>query len=356
LAEQTENPGNAYWTKNLSTVSGQKLIPNNGSTLASPNNGSISRAFTGISAQRYSASVRAKAAEFNRLRFRFSDLTTFAQVNSTVSLVDGAVVGSPVTSAQWTSVGLTVADDGDGWFRVSITGVNTATNNLQLELFTADSTATTGDGTSGILIDRIQFEAGVGTAYQRVTTAFDVTESGQRDCYGVRADGIDDGYLSPSITWGNQITVFVALRKASDADRGLVFENVDGGVTATGVFNFNAPLAASPTVAFRSSGSSTATAEATLAAPVTFVSSAVGNIATDTCLLRINGVQVATSVADQGTGNYAAGALRLFRRDGNVIPFNGNLYALIVAGGSYPSSTIQRVERLLSRITPTVNL
>jgi len=36
--------------------------------------------------------------------------------------------------------------------------------------------------------------------------------------------------------------------------------------------------------------------------------------------------------------------------------FNGNLYALIVAGGSYPLSTIQRVERLLSRITPTVNL
>ena len=73
--------------------------------------------------------------------------------------------------------------------------------------------------------------------------------------------------------------------------------------------------------------------------------------------MRLNGTQVATSATDQGTGNNATGVLNLGFRNGGASNFlNGNLYALIVAGGSYPLSTIQRVERLLSRITPTVNL
>jgi hypothetical protein len=70
----------------------------------------------------------------------------------------------------------------------------------------------------------------------------------------------------------------------------------------------------------------------------------------------VNGAQVGSVLSDQGTGNYGNYPLYLFRRGGTTLPFNGNLYALIVAGGSYPLSTIQRVERLLSRITPTVNL
>jgi hypothetical protein len=72
--------------------------------------------------------------------------------------------------------------------------------------------------------------------------------------------------------------------------------------------------------------------------------------------LRINGSVFATNTSSQGTGNFANSTLNLFRRNGATLPFNGNLYALIVAGGSYPLSTIQRVERILSRITPTVNL
>jgi hypothetical protein len=74
--------------------------------------------------------------------------------------------------------------------------------------------------------------------------------------------------------------------------------------------------------------------------------------------MRVDGTEISGGVTGSNlTGNFANAVLHLLsRNNGAALPFNGRLYALIVAGGSYPLSTIQRVERLLSRITPTVNL
>jgi hypothetical protein len=350
VLERTQEFDNAYWTKFAGGTAGVPVVTANDTSAPDGT----------TTADKIVFNVGAGTTASDRCEVLKSGLARVSgQSNAGSIWLRGSVGGEQIVLRTSLASNYQLQTLTTSWQRFSTAGVATATDSSDEFGFGIRQGQSFGtiNATATIFAWQAQREVGtVSTADQRVTTAFDVTEAGQRDCYGVRADGTDDGYLSPSITWGNQITVFAALRKSSDVDRGLVLENVDGGVTATGVFNFNAPLAASPTVAFRSSGSSSATAEATLAAPVTFVSSAVGNIATDTCLLRINGAQVATSVADQGTGNYTAGALRLFRRDGNAIPFNGNLYALIVAGGSYPLSTIQRVERILSRITPTVNL
>jgi hypothetical protein len=199
------------------------------------------------------------------------------------------------------------------------------------------------------------------TAYQRVTTAFDVTEQGQRDCYGVRADGIDDFYQRAiDFSGTDKVTVFAAVRKLSDAATAVFLELSPSASTNNGGFALLAPSASgSERYTFNSRGTASAfaiTSNSAFNAPVTNIVTCIGDIANDLCILRVDGTQVAAGASDQGTGNYRNDTLNLFRRNGATLPFNGNLYGLIVAGGSYPLSTIQRVERILSRITPTVNL
>jgi hypothetical protein len=198
------------------------------------------------------------------------------------------------------------------------------------------------------------------TPYQRRgATAFDVTEAGQRDCFGVRADGIDDRYNTTNnvnFTATNKMTVFAAVRKRSDAARGLIVshnENLDSR------FSLESPDT-TPTfrALYRSRGTETAaaiTTSAAFTAPVNMVMTGESDIGSPFVRLRINGASVANVTVNQGTGNYANAALQLFHI-ASAGHFNGDMFALVVAGGSYPLSTIQRVERILSRITPTVNL
>ena len=211
-----------------------------------------------------------------------------------------------------------------------------------------------------IRFSRPQLEGGsVVTAYQRVDSEFNITEQGQRDCYGVRADGIDDRYNTTNnvnFTATNKMTVFAAVRKRSDAARGVIVshnENLDSR------FSLESPDT-DPTfrALYRSRGTATAAAIATSAAftaPVNMVMTGESDIGSPFARLRINGASVANVTVNQGTGNYANAALQLFHIASSG-HFNGDMFAIIIAGGSYPLSTIQRVERILSRITPTVNL
>jgi uncharacterized membrane protein len=210
-------------------------------------------------------------------------------------------------------------------------------------------------------ISRPQIEfATQSTAYQRVTTAFDVTEAGQRDCYGVRADGTDDGYVTGSIDFSgtNKVTVFAAVRQAVTSGAGTIISSVKIGDPGRFAIGKNTGV---DQWQFTSSGS-TSVASGSLnvaASPATYILRGEGDISAP--LTRIaRQSTVVQNTASQGTGNYANSPLRLFflvnTLDISTAFFNGDLYALIVAGGSYPLSTIQRVERLLSRITPTVNL
>jgi hypothetical protein len=260
-----------------------------------------------------------------------------------------------------------------------VNGVNVANSGVALpageSLLSLRATTTTdpwtfnfevGNGVGGTTTGDVelwepQFETGsTRTNFQRVgLTAFDVTEAGQRDCYGVRADGTDDFYTTAStdFTGTNKITVFAALRKRSDAARGIFFEHTALAGNNSGGFNINAPTASLNDYGFFTSSTSGNFVTAVSSTnPAVAVLTGQGSILDDSLTIRLNGSQVGSNILDQGSGTYANAIMHLFRRGGTDLPFNGDLYALIVAGASYPLSTIQRVERILSRITPTVNL
>jgi hypothetical protein len=93
-------------------------------------------------------------------------------------------------------------------------------------------------------------------------------------------------------------------------------------------------------------------------APTTNVLTGIGDIAADTAILRVNGSQVAQDTADQGTGNYLTYPLYIGRRAGSSLPFNGQLYSLIVRfGTNLPAATIIQTETWVGdRVSPTISI
>lgn len=150
-------------------------------------------------------------------------------------------------------------------------------------------------------------------------------------------DGVDDFLVTPTITPAtDKVQVFAGVRKLSDAAQAVVVElSTATGLNSGSLALFAPQTAGSDRVQFNSRGTLGSAAFATgLPAPVTVVASGLSDISGDVVTLRVNGTQSAQSTADQGTGNYLAYPLYIGRRAGTSLPFNGNLYSLIVRFGA----------------------
>jgi len=167
----------------------------------------------------------------------------------------------------------------------------------------------------------------------------------------LRCDGTDDSMATAAIdfTSTDKVTVVAGVRKLSDAASAVIAELSANIGLNTGAFVAYAPLTAAANFAFvnrgTSAGTSNAISGATFASPVTSVLSGFADISGDTATIRINGTQVTTSAADQGTGNYGNYPLYLFRRGGSSLPFNGQFYGLQIIGAALTASDITTLER-----------
>jgi len=181
-----------------------------------------------------------------------------------------------------------------------------------------------------------QLELGsTATAYQKVVTAFEVTEANVASLSYLSFDGVDDFMITPTITPAtDKVQVFAGVRKLSDAARGTVFESSTTIASNNGALHLTAPNAASATYAFESKGTALTDAVATATAPVTSVLTGLGDIAGDSVILRVNGTQADQDTGDQGTGNYLAYPFYLGRRAGTSLPFNGQMYGIITRFGA----------------------
>lgn len=195
-----------------------------------------------------------------------------------------------------------------------------------------------GSSASDILIWGAQLELGsTATAYQRVSTAFDVTEAGVQSLSYLSFDGVDDFMLTGTITPGvDKAQVFAGVRKLSDATRAILAESGATGTDA-GSFGLNAPRDTSRVYLFTAGGSTLTSSQTTstaFAAPVSNVVSGLADIAADSNTLRVNGTVAGTVATDQGTGNFANLPIYIGRRGGTTFPFNGNIFSLLVRFGA----------------------
>lgn len=169
-------------------------------------------------------------------------------------------------------------------------------------------------------------------------------------------NGSNSSMATASFAWGSdKATICVGVRKLSDAGgfRPLVQFSVDTN-SQNGSFSVFAPqFAGTPSYMFRSRGNAVANAaynNAAVAAPVTNVLTAIGDIAGDSAILRVNGTQVVSSTSDQGSGNY--GTHQLFFGTGEVgLFFNGREYPSIGINAALTASELAMVEAWVTQRT-----
>ena len=248
-------------------------------------------------------------------------------------------------------VGITVFTVTPTWQRFS--GIRNATglsSNVALRL-----RGTFTGNTADILVWGAQLETGsTATAYQRVVTAFEVTEANVASLSYIFFDGIDDFMVTPTITPGtDKVQVFAGVRKLSDAALAVMLELSTGA--GSGRFGLFAPsAAATANYQFATLGTSATFPTATgFAAPITNVITAFSDISAPNAIVRVNGTQQAQSTSTQGTGNYLAYPLYIGRRGGTSNPFNGQMYGLITRFGANLTTTtaISRTESWLNNNT-----
>ena len=189
--------------------------------------------------------------------------------------------------------------------------------------------------------------------YQRIAAATDYDTVGFPPY--LQWDGSDDsmytgGNLDLSAT--DKVTVFAGVTKLSDAANGVIFESSGSPGTDNGVVGLQAPggTPASEQAVWRSRGTNSAFAiiASGYSAPVTSVLTGIGDISGDSALLRSDGVQLASSTGDQGTGNLGSYPLYMGRRNNASLPFNGREYGLIVRGAATSAALIQQAERWMA--------
>jgi hypothetical protein len=190
-------------------------------------------------------------------------------------------------------------------------------------------------------------------AYQRVNTSTDYDSTGF-PIY-IKPNGSNQFMQTNSInfTATDKMTVWQGVRKLSDAALGMITElSVSVGAN-NGSFYLVGPSGSSQAdYSFVNKGTSSAGAgSAGFAAPITNVVTGIGNISGDVVTIRVNGTQVGTNTADQGTGNYGTYPAYFYARAGTSLFFNGNDYGSIARGAASTAAQIANGEAYINSKT-----
>lgn len=167
----------------------------------------------------------------------------------------------------------------------------------------------------------------------------------------LRFDGVDDSLLTADIDFStvSRAIAVSAIRKLSDASRGIVFELGGTGYSSPGSFNqeimwFSANVSTSYSGA---TGNTTSTYPCI--APFSAVMSSAWNLSAPLQTFRVNGVLRSTSTAAVGGGMFQKAPLFIGRRNNASVPFNGRLYSLLIRSAATPDATIAKVERYMNQ-------
>lgn len=172
--------------------------------------------------------------------------------------------------------------------------------------------------------------------YQLVNTATDYDDDPSKFPTYFKPDAIDDCYVTNDIdlTGTDKVNVWAGITKLSDAAAAMVLELSPAADANNGAISLRAPSAATPNAQFISKGTAAyvAAIASPLAAPINAILGGVGDIDGDVAAILVNGVEVARSTADQGTGNYGKHPLFIGARNQTALFFGGEIYSLIGRG------------------------
>jgi hypothetical protein len=320
-------------------------IPAVGLFTSGANSYAATNSATALSAVAHTASIYVKAGSgLSHVQLRVATTASLSGTSygTVVKLSDGTVVATDGTT--------NVTSLSGGWYRIQFTFTPSA-GNYYTGVWAWNDASKTTNGTEFITLWGAQLETGSSaTTYQKVGLTSDVTESGKRDCWGLLADGSDDSLITTSVDFSStdKMTVMAGVRKNSDGLDAALMELTIG--SSNGWFAIYAPGSSTAAKFQITSQGTTAravfTTSSTWNAPVTAVVTGQGDISGDSVLLRLNGSQIASSVLDQGSGNYANSVVYILSRSASM-RLSGILYTLIIRGAATPTGTIADFERNL---------
>jgi hypothetical protein len=277
----------------------------------------------------------------------------------TFNLSNNTYNSTPITAGATTFISASIVDVYNGWKRITVTARSASGSFFNGMLFallndavseTTVAPSYAGDITKGIYIwgadlrPASQATGLIGPTYQRVVDAATYDTAGFLPY--LQFDGLDDSMSTNSIDFsaGDKMTVWAGVRKLSDANTGTVAQLSPSTSTNNGVFGLYVPFntGASADYAWQSKGTLRITVNSSVSTgPATSVFTAIGNISAPLAQLRQNAIQIATSSASQGTGNFGNFALNIGEGAGFL---NGWLTSLIVRGAQSTQSQIEATE------------
>jgi hypothetical protein len=247
-----------------------------------------------------------------------------------------------------------------------VDGITSSTSATQIRAFfrASGSTATivagigSGTGSGTAIFDNISFKEIPG--YHRVQATPSQAPKYKTDgtLHWLLYDGTDDGNVTPTINWGtDEVAICAGITKSSDAASAMFVESSVSLAANNGTFALQAPGVIAADFRWNTKGTSVFAAvynNAAVAAPTTNVLMAQGKIATDTATLRVDGVQVASSAADQGTGNYGNYPMYFGRRGGASLPFNGKEHSFVARSRLLSASELAKLETFVAAKTGVI--
>jgi len=292
--------------------------------------------------------------------------TTFADVSAaerTEVYLSFAIAGirlgsffnlSAVTTTPDAGVTAEITALGGGIYRCRITVTANTTASRFPAIFTANagSRTTVGDGVSGVILYRMQTELGsTATAYQKVNTAFGVTEAGVPTIHWLQFDGTNDAFASAAtldLSGTDEVTVTAGVYKASDAAEGslVVFGDPFVLTQSFGVYSPRDAEARLGAAAIGTAYLNAQTNNAAFNAPITGIITAQFDISGDSIQGRWDGASAFSASGDLGTGNFSTQTLAVGRRSSisETLVFNGNIYFLLIRGALTSGADLTALE------------
>lgn len=289
------------------------------------------------SALEYSCSVELKAGTRNFATLRLAGAGEVSAASFGINLTTGEISAS--VSNGFTVLSRNATLTTAGWWRVTLSVLTDATTSLSLLIGIANSlthsASYVGDGLSYIQVARPQLELGsTATAYQKVTSQYDVIEAGVPSLNHLSFNGTNQWMVSPTINWGSdRASLCAGQRKTGDA-LAYLLEFSSSFDSNAGAFNVTAPSGSGMSnYTTQSRGDAAANTnqrgEITGAAsPDSAVISCRHDIAGDLTEFWRNGVKAANASGEKGAGSFGSYPLYIGGRAGTSGFFTGNLYAL----------------------------
>lgn len=165
--------------------------------------------------------------------------------------------------------------------------------------------------------------------------------------YYLEFDGVDDFLTISSFSLSSdKVTIFVGMRKLSDAAARFVLETSSDSAANNGAFSITAPTGAGTNnIRFRSTGTITSFATVTTpTVPTNLVVTSVGNISGDLSKITINRTTTNSNTSDQGTGNYQTYPMWVARRDAAASRLNAYIYEILIVGKLSSDTAIAATE------------